>query len=492
MISPKIRLMDALSQFRTAALFWNITVFGVPLLIFLRTVAPTVYGLDSAELTTGAYVLGIVHAPGSPLYLLLGHLFTWIPIGDVGYRLNLFSTFAAALTVWFVFRILLRLTQHHLIALMSAWYLAFTYYFWISALFAELYAMHACLMAALLWLALLWREQQQSWQLYMLAFGFGLSTGNHLSMVLLGPGFAWLTLFNTSAASWRQTGRLLTAIAFLFVGLMVYLYLPLRDQSNTALNYARDYWLIDLNTWSGFWWMVSGQMFGSLFFSVPPSELLLETRQYIHQLWSNFFGLGVVIGLIGCAVHFKKNPALHGGLLLMFCGHLFFYLTYGATDKELMFLPTFLIWGLWTGLGVAYLNQRLKDQLPYFGVLAITVLVPVNIFFNFGYVDLSHDWSARELGESILSQLETDAVYIGTWKDVPIIEYLQIVEDQRADVTPVQLFFTGPGKAKRIAYEKLSDNYPVYSSAIYNLDDNSFQKEYLKGCQCYQLKLTHQ
>src|SRR6185436_6410127 len=49
----------------------------VPFLFYLRTAAPTVYGLDSAELTTGAYALGIVHAPGAPLYLLLGHVFTW-------------------------------------------------------------------------------------------------------------------------------------------------------------------------------------------------------------------------------------------------------------------------------------------------------------------------------------------------------------------------------------------------------------------------------
>ena len=84
---------------------------GLILLLYLRTMAPTVYGLDSAELTAGAYLLGIVHAPGSPTYLLLGHLFTWLPFGDVGYRVNLLSACAGALAVGFVYAILWRLTR---------------------------------------------------------------------------------------------------------------------------------------------------------------------------------------------------------------------------------------------------------------------------------------------------------------------------------------------------------------------------------------------
>src|SRR5262249_53248746 len=105
---------------------------GVPLLVYLRTMAPTIYALDSAELTTGAYALGIVHAPGSPTYMLLGHLFAQLPIGDVGYRLNLLSAMAAALAACFLYWVLRRLTGDVVLALFTAWLAAFTYYFWIS------------------------------------------------------------------------------------------------------------------------------------------------------------------------------------------------------------------------------------------------------------------------------------------------------------------------------------------------------------------------
>src|SRR3990172_8995083 len=82
-----------------------LVVFAAALGVYLRTMVPTVYNLDSAELTTGAYTLGIVHPPGYPTYLLLGKLFTYLPVGDIGYRLNIMSGFFGALTVTCVYLI---------------------------------------------------------------------------------------------------------------------------------------------------------------------------------------------------------------------------------------------------------------------------------------------------------------------------------------------------------------------------------------------------
>src|SRR6516164_6964084 len=81
----------------------------LPLALYVRTAAPTVYGVDSAELATGSYILGITHPPGAPAYLLLAHAFTWLPIGDVGYRVNLFSAVAGALAMYVLYHVLMRL-----------------------------------------------------------------------------------------------------------------------------------------------------------------------------------------------------------------------------------------------------------------------------------------------------------------------------------------------------------------------------------------------
>ncbi len=157
---------------------------GVAFFVYWRTMAPTVYGVDSAELTTGAYVLRIVHAPGSPLFLLVGHLFTWLPFGDVGYRLNLLSACAAAAAVAFVYAIAVRLTGQRLLSLAAAWFLAFSYYFWVTAVAAELYALHACFVGGLIWFALRWRERERPAELCVFAFLYGLFCMGSVSAII--------------------------------------------------------------------------------------------------------------------------------------------------------------------------------------------------------------------------------------------------------------------------------------------------------------------
>jgi len=76
-------------------LFATILVFGV----YLFTACPTVYLGDSGELTAAAFSIGIPHNSGYPLYVLLGKLFCLIPLGSIGFRVNLMSCFFGAGTV---------------------------------------------------------------------------------------------------------------------------------------------------------------------------------------------------------------------------------------------------------------------------------------------------------------------------------------------------------------------------------------------------------
>lgn len=463
---------------------------GVPFSLYLRTMAPTVYGLDSAELSTGAYALGIVHAPGAPLYLLLGHVFTWLPIGDVGFRLNLMSACASALTAAFLFEIVRRLTGDKAIALGTAWFVALTYYVWLGGVAAELYGPQGCILAALILLALEWRQRGRAWLLLTLAFGFGLGLGVHLSLILLGPGFACLVL--TRREVWRQPTLLAGAVLAAILGACIYLYLPLRQRFDPALDYARDYWQVDLATWSGFWWMISARMFGARFFAVAPHDLPGEIVLYVSRLWSNFMGLGFLLGVVGLVDDLRRRPALEMGLLLMFGVHVAFFVSYKVTDKELMFLPSYVIWGIWMGLGAAVARDEIRRWTG--GRWSIVVpsmlflMAAGNVLVNFGYVDASNDWSARERGEDILRAVEPRAVYLGTWVDVPILEYLQVVEGRRADVVTVNLVFVDELDRKRIVYENAAAGRPVYTSAPRGIEDPTLGFDYVGKCDCYRLR----
>src|SRR5690349_9973258 len=72
-------------------------VFLVALLVYSWTLAPTVTLTDSGELILAAYGLGVAHPPGFPLWVMLAHLASLVPVGSVAVRINFSSAVFAAL-----------------------------------------------------------------------------------------------------------------------------------------------------------------------------------------------------------------------------------------------------------------------------------------------------------------------------------------------------------------------------------------------------------
>lgn len=74
-----------------------VLVFISSLAVYARTLAPTVTLVDSGELIVAASSLGVAHPPGFPLYVVLAHLATLVPVGSVAVRVNFASALFAAL-----------------------------------------------------------------------------------------------------------------------------------------------------------------------------------------------------------------------------------------------------------------------------------------------------------------------------------------------------------------------------------------------------------
>ena len=72
-------------------------VFLVALVVYSWTLAPTVTLTDSGELIVAAYGLGVAHPPGIPLWVMLAHLASLVPVGNVAVRINFSSAVFAAL-----------------------------------------------------------------------------------------------------------------------------------------------------------------------------------------------------------------------------------------------------------------------------------------------------------------------------------------------------------------------------------------------------------
>src|SRR5918911_3455052 len=71
---------------------------GVVLLGYLLTLAPTVTFWDAGEFIAAAKILGVPHPPGTPLFVMIAHVWAMIfPIGEYAFRTNLLSALLSAL-----------------------------------------------------------------------------------------------------------------------------------------------------------------------------------------------------------------------------------------------------------------------------------------------------------------------------------------------------------------------------------------------------------
>ncbi len=424
----------------------DVVALALPALVYVWTLCPSVYTMDSAELTLGARYLGLVHAPGHPLYLLLGRLFTLLPIGDVAYRVNLMSACFGALTVWLLFRVGRAMGLCPLAALGAVLLLAFSRSFWAVANVAEVYTVHTALVAGLLWLFFRWRECQDDRLLGWLAFGWGLSHGSHTSSVLLGPAFLY-GLWPARRRLWRPR-RLLPLAGLFLLGLGIFAYLPLRFAANPVVNYIARYFEADLTTPAGLWWMVSGKMFAPEFFAYPARQVLSEAGRFLALLWSDFLGIGLLVGAWGVIQGWRRRRQQTLFLLIVLAVVALFFINYGVSDKESMFLVPEMVWTLWVGEGLHALlptGRRAKgvpdgrpDPWPAVGALAMALL---GLLLNHAALDESETWVIHDLSLHSLTQVAPNAVLLAEWASAAPVEYVQRVEQYRQDVEVVNLSF---------------------------------------------------
>lgn len=445
----------------------GLATFLAPLALYSLTLAPTIYNLDSAELTTAAATGGLVRATGYPLYLIIGRLWALLPIGDVGFRMNLLSAVAGALTIALADRILRRLAVGPWAALAALGLLAAAPYFWALSLIAEVYTLHTALMAGITLLLLRWREHPTPLRLGLLTLLGGLSMGHHLATALLVPACA---LFVLGVAPRRALAprALAAALAGGLLGLSVYVYLPLRSAAGPAFNYAGFYdaagmfHAIDLRTPANLWWLITGRSFAEQMLGYDLTGWLAEARGFGLQLLRSAFVIGLGPGLLGAALLLRRDRWLGLALLLMFLANAYFYIGYRVVDKATMYLPTYLVWALWMGAGVQWLLDWVEQAWARWLLRAVMAgAVVAALAVTWPLADQSGNTSARDLGEETLAATERNAVILGYWDVVPLVQYLQLVEGRRPDVLAINRFLIAPEDAQALIASAVEQR-PVY------------------------------
>jgi hypothetical protein len=481
-----VSISSTTSQLKSleALLPWIPTgLFLLSFIFLLRTLSPTVYELDSAELATGAAVLGIAHAPGYPLYLMIAHGFTWLPFGDVAFRVNLFSAICLALTTPVLYSFLHRLTRTPLVSAAAAMTFTWSYYVWSSANKAEVYSPQIFTLALCAW-GLVWMYQEFQTEgrvsprrSLITGLLFGIAVAMAPSSVFFAPGLVVAFLLM------RVPLRVSFSSGVLAVGIVlaVLLYFPLRGSALPEFNKIGFYdsqgifHNYDYHSPSGIMKAVSGEQFRHLFFMRGYIPTLDQLQITFSWFWRNYLGIGVLLGLLGGIYLLRQRRGLLITWLALALPYTYFYLCYGAIDRDTMFGPTYLAWAVLLAFGLRSLGQRLPNLLRYSIFAALPLLA---LFSNFSSVDLSRDTSVRDHAQAVMDALPENAVVAGYWSDITPLQYLQFVEGQRPDIKIYDLFMFSPTDFHTFV-ENLSETgqTPIVltNTAIMDVPDTSYK-----------------
>ncbi|MFQ5399736.1 MAG: protein O-mannosyl-transferase family [Anaerolineae bacterium] len=422
---------------------WLSILFALAALlpVYLLTMSHNVGQADTFEFQVVAPRLGIAHPTGYPLYLMLGKLFTLIPLSSVAWRLNFASAVYALAAVALLYRLAYRLAAHPVPALLGAVAFGLTPTFWGQAITAEVYALHALVVAAALWLMVEINAgqtgRQRTLTLLFLLIGLGLT--NHLTTVFLLPP-AFITL--VFAYQTQRTGqfpsdlmRLLFRLALaLILPLLLYAYLPLRwaAVNGEPMGLGR---FVD--------WVIGGRFQDALQWAAwlhDPTRYGIVGRLFLNNWgWPNLFLAG--IGFLTLIRRQRKAAVI---LASAWFGFAFYALNYYVPDLAVFLIPAQLVIAVVWAAGVAAILQTFLSRLKQAGFRAAIALLLLlastipTLFLTVEHwpaIDQSGEEKLTQWGRAVLNlPLAQGAVILADSEKIAPLFYLQQAEGVRPDL----------------------------------------------------------
>lgn len=220
-------------------------VVAITQIVYILTLTISCPFWDSGEFIATSYVLGIPHPPGTPLYVLIGRVFTLIPISEISARVNYLSALASTMAALFTYLVIVKLVRRWirrpenrvdlLIAIgagiTGAFFTAFGRTFWDDAIEAEVYGLSSFVMIFTVWLALKWEES--GWQgernnnlLLLIGYLLFVTIGIHMGTFLVAPPIflfvllvSWRTVVNRGTIGTIILGAAALALFYIAKGL---------------------------------------------------------------------------------------------------------------------------------------------------------------------------------------------------------------------------------------------------------------------------------
>lgn len=497
-------------RFLSRPIYLAFAVAAIAFVIYLQTLAPSVDFIDAGELATVCTTLGIAHPTGYPLFTLVGWVFAHLPIGStVIYRLNIMAAFFTALGAGVVVLLAYELfsfwvperqkrpagqknkgktksskekrsvvarsprpikevpaqvTEEGLAnrplqlaaAAATGLAMAFSATWWAQSCSIEVYPLHLFLLPLVLvfFLRMLRREEvdKVGGDGRLFALILGLSFTNHMTTILLAPAclYMFFARYRFSKLSWR---RILRLAPFFILGLLIYLYLPIRSAMYPLMDWGHP------TTIGAFLRHVSAKQF-QIWMYTGTGAAGKQWTYFWSRIPKEFTIVGLVFALLGIWKMYMSAGVRRTHILiftlLLFFGCLLYSINYDIHDIDSYFLLAFLAMALWIGAGVEMVAkfisssgkqaisvtpQELFTSSSFLKkesvILALALLLGIiEIGANYSDNNESGNYMVEDYTKNVLENLPPNAIIFSTQWDffVSGAFYYQLVERVRPDV----------------------------------------------------------
>ena len=449
----KLKKSSILSNYRA-----RYAVFGgLTLALYLNTMCPAIRFWDTAEIISASWSLGIPHAPGFPLFTLLGRIVIIPGVLSPAAAMNVLSALSGAGAVVLVLLIFKELENDRetIGGYLAAALFTLGSNLWTQSTHTEVYAFNILLLEISL-LSFLRFRRTTDFRLFIAGLYFwGLSAITHTASA--AASFIPFLILSLGNGAWKKLDykKIFAGVLILILAGSAFLYLPIRSSLEPAINWGQP------TTFDKFWGMITASEFA---FSVNlKSAPQIFTR--IAAEWKMLSAALPVLALaftIAGVLRWRKKLFL----ILLFI----FGLAIAFIREELpypdhlgyLLLSAFAL-AVWTGSGLnglisllsrwkgTKLNSKRIGTIVSFALL-LMIIVPLFIV-QYPRHDLSGNRWAEKLGRDTLEPLPRSSIIM--FNDISsyfISRYFQVVEGLREDCDIILPGFLSSGSKSKSWY----------------------------------------
>jgi hypothetical protein len=420
---------------------WSAAATTAVLAVYSSTLARDLTWLngggDGAELATAAYVGGVGHPPGYPLYLSALRLAQLAPIGNTAFRSNAFSALSAVVASLLLGATVVSLVRArpgdgalgaYVGASFGAAVFAFAPLVWSQAVVTEVYTFETALFALFLFAVAAFVRQPSHTGMLLAVGSLGMLVSHHPPFAVVVLPLTWLGW--TWSRSWRTC--LVAGLVPLLIGIAVLGIVALRASSEPWLSWG------EATTFGDWFAHVSAASYHDYFLSATLSEDEQRGSYAAATLIRQGGWLALACAALGLSwlwQQWRGVAVLCGSVAVFFS---VFAVLYNANDSIVYLLPVVTLLALTAGLGAAWLMRLLRPRAASLLACALVASVGWQVLAGWPAVDVSRDQSARAWATQRLQDAPRAAVvHVRAEEQLFALWYLQGVERVRPDVVVV-------------------------------------------------------